>query len=168
MGAARIRPVLKQKPAPVARRCQQHIGDAFDGTIVTVTNFGVFVELDDIHIEGLIHVTALRNDYYHFNDVAHTLTGERTGDSFHLGDRVHVQVSRVDMEDHKIDLQLVSVLKQNRTSAPVPQRERKAKKGGGKGQHRKKKSKAPQEKQPAAKTGKAKKNNSRNRRSKKR
>jgi ribonuclease R len=147
---------------------QQHIGDAFDGTIVTVTNFGVFVELDDIHIEGLIHVTALRNDYYHFNDVAHTLTGERTGDSFHLGDRVHVQVSRVDMEDHKIDLQLVSVLKQNRTSAPVPQRERKAKKGGGKGQDRKKKAKAPQEKQPAAKTGKAKKNNSRNRRSKKR
>ena len=147
---------------------QQHIGDAFDGTIVTATNFGVFVELDDIHIEGLIHVTALRNDYYHFNDVAHTLTGERTGDSFHLGDRVHVQVSRVDMEDHKIDLQLVSVLKQNRTSAPVPQRERKAKKGGGKGQDRKKKAKAPQEKQPAAKTGKAKKNNSRNRRSKKR
>ncbi len=146
---------------------QQHIGDAFDGTIVTVTNFGVFVELDDIHIEGLIHVTALRNDYYHFNDVAHTLTGERTGDSFHLGDRVHVQVSRVDMDDHKIDLQLVSVLKQNRTSAPVPQRERKAKKGGGKGQVRKKKAKAPQEKQPAAKTGNVKKNSSRNRRSNK-
>ena len=105
---------------------QQHIGDAYDGTIVSVTSFGVFVELDDIHIEGLIHVTALRNDYYHFNAVAHTLTGERSGDSFHLGDRVHVQVSRVDMDDHKIDLQLLQVLKQARSSAPVPQRDKKS------------------------------------------
>jgi ribonuclease R len=131
---------------------QQHIGDAFDGTIVGVTNFGVFVELDDIHIEGLIHVTALRNDYYHFNDVAHTLTGERTGDSFNLGDRVHVQVSRVDLDEHKIDLQLISVLQQARTSTPVPQRDKKAQRGkkSGKRQIRKKKVTAAQDqKQPS-------------------
>ena len=113
---------------------QQHIGDTFDGTIVTVTNFGIFVELDNIHIEGLVHVTALRNDYYHFDQVAHTLTGERTGESFHMGDRVHVQVSRVDMEEHKIDLQLLEVLKRNRANAAVPQRERqKSNKGKKKG-----------------------------------
>lgn len=103
---------------------QQHIGDSFDGTIVSVTNFGVFVELDNIHIEGLIHVTALRNDYYHFDEVALSLTGERSGSSFHLGDRVHVQVSRVDLDDRKIDLQLLEVLQQNRAAAPIPQSQR--------------------------------------------
>jgi len=103
---------------------QQHIGDTFEGTIVSVINFGLFVELDNIHIEGLVHVTALRNDYYHFDSVAHTLTGERTGESFHMGDRVQVQVSRVNMEEHKIDLQLLQVLQRNRSSSAVPQRER--------------------------------------------
>jgi len=103
---------------------EQHIGDSFDGTIVTVTNFGLFVELDDIHIEGLVHVTALRNDYYHFNEVAHSLSGERTGESFQMGDRVHVQVSNVDMENHKIDLQLLDVIQSNRTAAAVPQRDK--------------------------------------------
>jgi len=134
---------------------QQHIGDAFDGTVMSVTNFGVFVELDDIHIEGLIHVTALRNDYYHFDPVAHSLTGERTGESFHLGDRVHVQVSRVDMDDHKIDLQLLQVLQKNRSSAPVPQRERGdgSKRGVRKKQASKKK---PANNQKVASTGKAK------------
>ena len=107
---------------------QQHIGDSFDGTIVTVTNFGIFVELDNIHIEGLVHVTALRNDYYHFDQVGHTLTGERTGESFHMGDRVHVQVSRVDMDDHKIDLQLLEVTARNRTTAALPQRDRQSSK----------------------------------------
>lgn len=103
---------------------QQHIGDTFEGTIVSVINFGIFVELDNIHIEGLVHVTALRNDYYHYDSVAHTLTGERTGESFHMGDRVQVQVSRVDMDEHKIDLQLLQVLQRNRSSAALPQRER--------------------------------------------
>ena len=130
---------------------QQHIGAAFDGTVVSVTNFGLFVELDDIHIEGLVHVTALKNDYYHFNEVAHTLTGERTGENFHLGDRVHVQVSRVDMDDHKIDLQLVSVVQKSRNAAPVPRREKtsSAKKGGsGKDRGHKGKAKA-KNRQPA-------------------
>ena len=121
---------------------QQHIGDSFDGTVTTVTNFGLFVELDNIHIDGLVHVTALHNDYYHFDEVAHSLTGERTGDSFHLGDRVQVQVSRVDMENHKIDLQLVEILESKKASAPVPQRDKKPqrnKKSPGKGKIRKKK-----------------------------
>ena len=116
---------------------QQHIGDAFDGTIVTVTNFGLFVELDDIHIEGLVHVTALHNDYYHFDEIAHSLTGERTGNSFHLGDRVQVQVSRVDMEDHKIDLALLEVIQRNKAAAPIP----KSRREGGRSPRKKKASK---------------------------
>ena len=115
---------------------QQHIGDTFDGTVVGVVNFGLFVELDDIHIEGLVHVTALRNDYYHFDDVGLSLTGERTGESFHLGDRVHVQVSRVDMDDHKIDLQLLEVIQRNRTSAPLPQRQRQSRRSTEKGKEK--------------------------------
>ena len=107
---------------------QQHIGDSFDGTIVSVTNFGLFVELDNIHIEGLVHVTALRNDYYHFDNIGHSLTGERTGESFHLGDRVHVQVASVDMENHRIDLQLLEMVQKNKASAPVPKRKRSIKK----------------------------------------
>jgi len=101
-----------------------------------VVNFGLFVELDDIHIEGLVHVTALRNDYYHFDDVGLSLTGERTGESFHLGDRVHVQVSRVDMDDHKIDLQLLEVIQRNRTSAPLPQRQRQSRRSTEKGKEK--------------------------------
>ena len=107
---------------------EQHVGDSFDATIVTVTNFGLFVELDDIHIEGLIHVTALRNDYYHYNEVAHSLTGERTGESFQLGDRVHVQVANVNMDEHKIDFQLISSYSDNSSRQDIPQRERSAKK----------------------------------------
>ena len=115
---------------------QQHIGDTFEGTIISVINFGIFVELDNIHIEGLVHVTALRNDYYHFDSVAHTLTGERTGESFHMGDRVQVQVSRVDMDEHKIDLQLLQVLQRNRSSAALPQRERTSSKKSAPGKKR--------------------------------
>jgi len=137
---------------------QQHIGDAFDGTVVSVNNFGIFVELDDIHIEGLIHVTALRNDYYHFDQVAHSLTGERTGESFHLGDRVHVQVSRVDMDGHKIDLQLLQTLEKTRSSAPVPKRNKssgKGKSGSGQRQVRKKKVKSTRGKNTQSQSGKA-------------
>ncbi|MDG2176434.1 MAG: ribonuclease R [Gammaproteobacteria bacterium] len=148
---------------------QQHIGDSFDGTITTVTNFGVFVELDNIHIDGLVHVTALRNDYYHFDQIAHTLTGERTGDSFHLGDRVQVQVSRVDMENHKIDLQLLEILESNKTSAPVPQRDRQSqrdKKPQGKGKTRKKiRKKKGAGQNPAAKEKKTPDNKSSNKNS---
>lgn len=87
---------------------KQHIGEEFSGTVATVTGFGLFVELDDIYIEGLVHVTALANDYYQFDPIAHSLTGERTGASFKLGDKVRVIVARVDLDEKKIDLQLVN------------------------------------------------------------
>lgn len=86
---------------------QDRIGEEFAGIVTKVTNFGLFVELTDVYVEGLVHVTALTNDYYHFDVIAHTLTGERSGSCFRLGDQINVVVSRVDLDDRKIELQLV-------------------------------------------------------------
>lgn len=106
---------------------KEHIGDEFTGTVATVTGFGLFVELEDIYVEGLVHVTALANDYYHFDPVRHSLTGERTGTSFHLGDRVRVVVARVDLDERKIDLQLVSGSKSRGVGKAIPKRARSSK-----------------------------------------
>lgn len=81
------------------------VGEEFDGIINTVTNFGLFVELDDIYVEGLIHVTGLDNDYYQYDPVKHRMLGERTNQSFRLGDRIRVRVARVDLDEKKIDFQ---------------------------------------------------------------
>jgi len=86
---------------------QDHVGDEFDGVIAAVTSFGLFVELSDLYIEGLVHVTALPGDYYNFDAAKQRLTGERTGRSFQLGGGVRVQVARVDLDDRKIDLELI-------------------------------------------------------------
>ena len=83
------------------------VGEVFTGTVSSVTGFGLFVELDDIYIEGLIHVTSLPADYYHFDAIGHRLRGERTGKTFRLANRLKVQVVRVDIEDKKIDFELV-------------------------------------------------------------
>ncbi len=87
---------------------RQHVGDEFDGVITAVTSFGLFVELKDLYIEGLVHITALPGDYYHFDRATQRLTGERSGRSFQLGGAVRVQVARVDLDDKKIDLELIS------------------------------------------------------------
>jgi ribonuclease R len=86
---------------------QEHVGDEFNGVISAVTSFGLFVELQDLYIEGLIHVTALPGDYYNFDKARQRLTGERSGRSFQLGGAVRVQVARVDLDDRKIDLELI-------------------------------------------------------------
>jgi ribonuclease R len=82
------------------------IGEEFDGTISGVNSFGVFVELDDIYVDGLVHITALDNDYYHFDPVGHRLTGERTGMVYRLGDRLRVQLVAVNLDERKIDFVL--------------------------------------------------------------
>ncbi len=84
------------------------VGDDFDGTIAGVTSFGIFVELDGIYVEGLVHVTALGNDYFHFDPVGHRLSGERTATTYRLGDRVRVKVARVDLDERKIDFELLA------------------------------------------------------------
>lgn len=86
---------------------QDHVGDTFAGVVSAVTSFGLFVELQDLYIEGLVHITALPGDYYHFDMAHQRLTGERSGRSFALGSRVQVQVVRVDLDDKKIDLELI-------------------------------------------------------------
>ena len=83
------------------------LGEHFTGTISGVTGFGIFVQLDDLFIEGLVHVTDLGNDYYHFDEIRHELRGERTGVRYQLTDRVIVQISRVDMDARQIDLLVV-------------------------------------------------------------
>ena len=82
---------------------EEHVGDEFDGLITGVTSFGVFVTLDSMYAEGLAHVTSLPRDYYHFDPVGHCLTGERSGRVFRLGDPLRVRVTRVDIDERKID-----------------------------------------------------------------
>ncbi|MBS0309605.1 MAG: VacB/RNase II family 3'-5' exoribonuclease, partial [Proteobacteria bacterium] len=84
------------------------LGEEFSGTISGVASFGIFVQLDALYIEGLVHVTDLGADYFQFDDARHELRGERTGIRYQLTDRVTVQVSRVDLDARKIDLRLVS------------------------------------------------------------
>lgn len=82
------------------------VGDEFDGIITAVTNFGIFVELSNIYIEGLVHITSLKNDYYRFDSVHHRLIGERTNSMYRLGDKIKVRVVRVDLDAKKIDFDL--------------------------------------------------------------
>ncbi|MFA7554077.1 MAG: ribonuclease R [Spongiibacteraceae bacterium] len=83
------------------------VGEEFEGIISAVTGFGLFVELVDVYVEGLVHVSALASDYYHFDAVKQRLIGERTGASFQLGDSVKVLVARVSLDDKKVDLELI-------------------------------------------------------------
>jgi ribonuclease R len=83
------------------------VGQVFDGIITAVTAFGLFVELRGAFVEGLVHVTALRNDYYHFDPIGHRLRGERSGQVYRLGDRLTVRVARVDLDERKIDFEPV-------------------------------------------------------------
>lgn len=86
---------------------QDRIGEVFDGTISSVTPFGIFVALDAVYIEGLVHVSELGQDYFQFDNVRHQMLGERTGERFRLGDRVRVKLVRADLESNKIDFALV-------------------------------------------------------------
>jgi ribonuclease R len=85
---------------------ESHVGKEFDGTISGVTSFGLFVELDDSKVNGLVHVTQLPRDFYHFDAVRKTLTGERRGREFRLGDRVRIVVLKASVEERKIDFRL--------------------------------------------------------------
>ncbi len=87
---------------------RDHLGNVFNGTVSSVTGFGLFVSLDDIYTEGLVHVSELGTDYFHFDPAKHQMLGERTGKRYRLGDRVKVKVVRVDMESTKIDFVLVN------------------------------------------------------------
>jgi len=83
------------------------LGKEFTGVISTVTSFGIFVELTDIYVEGLVHITGLKNDYYRYDASKHRLIGERTHTSYRLGDAIQVRVARVNLDERKIDFELI-------------------------------------------------------------
>lgn len=99
------------RDATLALKChymQNKVGERYRGIISGVANFGIFVELKDIYVEGLVHVTALGEEYFHYDAGNHRMIGDRTRTIYRLGDEVMVMVARVDLEAKKIDLELVT------------------------------------------------------------
>ncbi|MDG6777577.1 ribonuclease R [Thiomicrorhabdus sp. zzn3] len=86
------------------------IGEEYEAVITAATNFGLFVEIDNLYVEGLIHITELGDDYFHYDGARHCLKGERTGKVYRLGDRVKVQVAQVNLDDRKVDLRFIGDL----------------------------------------------------------
>jgi ribonuclease R len=94
------------------------LGEEFDAIISTVTSFGFFAELSEVYIEGLVHISNLDKDFFHYDPIGHRLIGEHSGVRYRLGDRVRVKVVRVDLDERKIDLELV----RKTVSAPAARR----------------------------------------------
>ena len=105
---------------------QDRVGETFDGTISGVTHFGLFVTLDGLNVDGLVHVTELGSDYFHFDAVHHAMNGERSGRTYRLADRIRVKVARVDLEATKIDFVLADVSGPRAASAPKKTRQGKS------------------------------------------
>ncbi len=82
---------------------QDRIGEVFDGTISGVTAFGAFVTLDQVYVEGLVHISELGSDYFHYDPIRHCLLGERTKQQYRVGDRLRVKLVRADLESNRID-----------------------------------------------------------------
>lgn len=98
---------------------QDKIGECFDGVISSVTGFGLFVALDNVYVEGLVHISELPSDYFHFDATKHVLLGERSGKQYRLGDRLRVKLVRVDLETSKIDFVLAEPEKKSAQKAPT-------------------------------------------------
>ncbi len=115
---------------------RDRIGEDFNGVITGVTGFGLFVELDDIYVDGLVHVTALENDFFHFDPINLKLTGERSGVVYQLTDRVHVKLAKVDPDERKIDLVMLGKLdnggKVQRVTPSEERQRRRTRRGPGK------------------------------------
>ncbi|MFP5307025.1 MAG: ribonuclease R [Gammaproteobacteria bacterium] len=105
---------------------RHRLAEEFDGTISSVAPFGLFVELDGLYIEGLVHVSSLRNDYYEHDARAYRLVGSRSKTVYGLGDRVRVKLVRVNLDERKIDLELVEVMQRSsRVHARQPESQKK-------------------------------------------
>jgi len=98
---------------------QDKIGETFPGIISAVTGFGLFVELVDLYVEGLVHVTALGQDFFKFDPLSHQLKGERTGVNYRLGDAVNIVVAGVNLDDKKIDFELLGQQRKATARAPT-------------------------------------------------
>jgi len=128
---------------------QDKIGETFPGIISAVTGFGLFVELVDLYVEGLVHVTALGQDFFKFDPLSHQLKGERTGVNYRLGDAVNIVVAGVNLDDKKIDFELLG--QQRKATARTPVVDEQGKPG------KKKDRKKPKHKKPKHKAKVAKK-----------
>ena len=89
-----------------AEYMKDHLGEIYEGVISGVTNYGIYVELDNT-VEGMVHVNSMRNDYYYFDEIHYELVGQDSGVKYKLGERVLVQVKRVDMASKTIDFRLI-------------------------------------------------------------
>lgn len=108
---------------------RHRVGEEFDGTVASVAPFGLFVDLDGLYIEGLVHVATLKSDYYEYDDRGHRLVGSRSKLAYGMGDRLRVKLVRVNLDERKIDLELVrplgrssSIQRSKTESAPSSQR----------------------------------------------
>lgn len=129
---------------------QDKIGEEFDGVISSVVSFGIFVALNDVFVEGLLHVTELGQDYFHFDAARHQMLGERTGKRYRLGDKVRIRVAQVDLETAKIDFVIAEAAPEQ---ARPPAKKAKA---GGKPEGDATAKKPAKAKKPAGKQGREK------------
>ena len=128
---------------------QEHVGEEFDGVITSVTGFGMFIELKDIYVEGLVHITSLAKDYYEFDPVQHCLVGERSKKRYGLADSIKIKVVRVDLDRKRIDFDLADSEQPDESfAAPVKKKSksRRGKKPAGKAVETKSEEKKPAKK----------------------
>ncbi len=105
---------------------RDHLGEEYSGVVSSATSFGLFVTLDSLYVEGLIHITELGGEYFRFDEVRQELRGERTGIRYAIGTRVRIQVSRVDLDGRKIDFRLVPDGVERATRGPRDRRAERA------------------------------------------
>ncbi|WP_130537834.1 ribonuclease R [Thiomicrorhabdus indica] len=86
------------------------LGEEYEAVVSAATNFGLFVEIDPLYVEGLVHITELGEDYFHYDNARHCLKGERTGKVYRLGDRLKVQIAQVNLDERKVDLRFIESL----------------------------------------------------------
>ena len=101
---------------------QDKIGKVFAGEVTSVTSFGLFVELTDVYVEGLVHISTLSDDYYHFDATTMTMEGELTRNKYRMGDKVEILVSRVDIDDRKIDFILQETKRSKQAGKKKPRK----------------------------------------------
>ena len=104
-----------------ALKCEylrDHVEDEFDGVVSGVSSFGLFIDIADFGITGLIHVTALGHDYFHHDPVHHRLTGEHSGIVYRIGEQIRIKVVQVNVDDRKIDLEPLALPEQLQVRPP--------------------------------------------------
>ncbi|HEY0973996.1 MAG TPA: ribonuclease R [Solimonas sp.] len=120
---------------------RHRVGEEFDGIVSSVAPFGLFVELEGLYVDGLVHVSTLKNDYYEFDERRHRLVGSRGGQAYGLGDRLRVKLVRVNLDERKIDLELIRTLGrsstiQRATTESKPSQKRPARRDNSSRKHR--------------------------------